>query len=366
MKKKIAKEKNILFLDENSSYIYSLDNGKIKKSISNFDNIKKVILIDSLIDLKHITIPAVQRRLLRNIVINTVKKHSTVISSEENIDYKIIKKEDNKYEILVFMRHEQVVQELNKKKIFTTYHIIENILKDKEYPDDVSFITNIGKTWFVYTFKDRKFKSRGIYFKEDIKNLNKKDMYFLDIYSEKDEVNSKSFKKITKDKINNAIDSLKNNIFKEEGYFGFYKKYIYILMFTGICLFLFFEIRSLQLIIKSSSLNKDKNYLEKILTEERSKRGISDDLYKEYIKLLSKKSNVNEFFKGLYIAGKNNIEIEKLNYDRGKFSIIGYCKNDSILEQYFRKASYWKNVNFSFSRKNNKIIFNIKGLFDND
>ncbi len=80
-------------------------------------------------------------------------------------------------------------------------------------------------------------------------------------------------------------------------------------------------------------------------------------------KLFAKKSNVNEFFKNLYLSGNDNVEITKLSYNEGSFTIIGYCKDDSRLENQFRESNFWKDVSFSFTRRYDRIQFNIKGQF---
>ena len=100
------------------------------------------------------------------------------------------------------------------------------------------------------------------------------------------------------------------------------------------CIFglLFLQFRSYQLSIKKKNLTDNLNRLTKIFEEEKSKRGISDEVYKEYLNLFSKKSNVNTFLKNLYLAGNNNIEITKLLYEEGVFTITGYCTNDFLLE----------------------------------
>ena len=64
---------------------------------------------------------------MKNIVINTVKKHSTVILNEENISYSIINKEDKQYEILVFIKQLEGEINLEGKQLFSAYHIISNL-----------------------------------------------------------------------------------------------------------------------------------------------------------------------------------------------------------------------------------------------
>jgi hypothetical protein len=369
MNLRINKDDNILFLKEESKYIYNIPKGTFKE-FKPEKHIKSCIISDSMVDIKCIEIPVVSSRLLKSIVINTIKKHSTIVPSEENIDYLILKEEDRKYEIMVFIKLYNDDEDLLKRNIFTSYHVITNLLKDRNIPDDVSFLTNIDKTWFLYTFKDRIFKRRDIYFKEDLKNLKNEQVYFLDIYStEKEHVNKtfkKDFKFINKEAIDRSFYTLKNSIFRKNTALEPKKLYSFISAGILLAILITLELVSLSLGLKKNDLINELTGQNRIFEEERSKRGISDILYKQYIELLSKKSNVNELFKNLYLSAKNNIEIDRLSIDKNSFTITGSCLDDSKLEENFRKSEFWRKVNFTFSKKKGKIYFRITGEIIND
>ena len=88
--KKLKKLKDICFVEENKIIIYSILDNKIYTDTNKQESIKKYIVMDTLIDIKIISVPVVSSRLLKNIIINTVKKHSPVIPTEMNTDYIII------------------------------------------------------------------------------------------------------------------------------------------------------------------------------------------------------------------------------------------------------------------------------------
>lgn len=356
----------ICIVKENSKLIYSLRDNSISSDEENINNIKNCILSDSLIELKVVKVPVVEKSILKNIIINMVKKYSTVIPDEDNISYIILNKEEKQFEVLVFIKRFNENLDLKGKQLFSNYHIISNLIKLEEFPENSSFIINSDDVWFLYSFKERKFRRRDIYYKEDLKNIKKSNVYYINLFSTNKENLGKKFIEIPYEKINQALLKLRNNIFIEQ------KKVepkILAALIVGIIfviLIIGLEIYSFNLELNKKKLIAEMNNLSKVYESEKSKRGISDDLYKEFIKLISKKSNVNDFFKNLYLTGKDNIQIERLFYNNGAFTISGYCEDDSRLEDFFRKTKFWKDVNFSFSRKNGKIIFNISGKFINE
>ncbi len=353
----------VCLVKENNKVIYSLKDNNLYFDENKIKNIKKYILSDSLIEIKLIKVPVVEKSILKNIVINTVKKHSTVILNEENISYSIINKEDKQYEILVFIKQLEEDINLEGKRLFSTYHIISNLIKDQGFSENSSFITNVDNVWFLYSFKEGKFRRRDIYFNEDLKNLKRSNIYYLNLFLEKKDTLTNKFTEIPEEKVNQSLLKLKNDIFKEQKKIEPKILTVITAGFIFMILIISFEIYSFRLEKNKKRIIAKKNELTTAYDKEKAKRGISDELYKELIKLNAKKSNVNDFFKNLYLTGKDNIQIEKLYYNEGSFTISGYCKDDSILEDYFRKTKFWKDVNFSFSKKSGKIIFNIKGKF---
>ena len=359
----IPKEDKIIFIDENNKSIYSIKDSMFYPDDLNFKNVKKCVISDSLVELKVIVVPVVSNRFLRNIVINTIKKHSTVLPSIKNIDFKILNEEEKHYEILVFIKHYNEEDDLFQKKMFTTYHIMDNLMKDGEFPDNASFLTKNGKIWFLYKFKDRKFKRRDIYFQEDLQSFKKGKIYYLNLFSKNDAAINKNLLEISKKKQQIACLSLKKGIFREKQILNPKIISIFSIAFILFSLALTLEIINFRHTLMEKEISKEMNKFEELYNKEKAKRGISDELYKEYLIAFSKKSNVNEFFYNLYFCGKNNIMIQRLFYDNKKFTISGYCIDDSRLEDLFRKSSFWKKINFSFSKKRNTINFTINGEF---
>src|SRR4030066_1260315 len=85
--KKSIQKNEVCFLKEKGKIIYSLRDNNLYYDEKKIKNIKKYILTDSILELKVIKIPVVEKSILKNIVINTIKKHSTIIPTENNIDY---------------------------------------------------------------------------------------------------------------------------------------------------------------------------------------------------------------------------------------------------------------------------------------
>lgn len=364
---KISIQKNeVCFIKEKDKIIYSLKDKKLYFDENKIKNIKNNILTDSLIELKVIKIPVVDKSILKNIIINTIKKHSTIIPTEDNIDFKILNKEEKQYEILVFIKHFEDHKDFTNKKLYSTYHIINNLIKNSDLPENSSIITNNDNIWFLYTFKDKKFIKRDIYYREDLNEIKRSNIHYLNLFLEEKTESERKFSNINNDKVNNAIIKLKDAIFKERKRLE--RKNLILTIFGGLFLLLIviLEIYSFRIELRKKEITNTLNELNKTYNEVKSKRGISDDVYKEFLKLLVKKSNANDFFKNLYITGKDNLQIERLFYGEGNFTISGYCADDFKLEDFFRKTKYWKDINFSFSRKNNRIIFNISGKFTNE
>lgn len=353
----------VCLVKEDNKNIYSLKNNELYFDENEIKGIKKIILLDSLIELKLIKVPIVEKSILKNIVINTVKKHSMIIPNERDISYTIVNKEEKQYEILVFIKQFPENFNFQGKRLFSTYHVISNLIKYQEFPDDSSFITNVSDVWFLYSFKEKKFRKRAIYYKEDLKNFKRSNIYYVNLFLEKNDFLNKNFTEIPVKKINKSLLKLKDDIFKEQKKIEPRILAALTAGFLSLLLIFILEIFSFRLELNKKRLISNMNELTVIYDKEKAKRGIGDELYKEFIKLVSKKSNVNDFFKNLYLTGKDNIQIERLYYNEGSFTISGYCDDDSKLEDFFRKTKFWKDVNFSFSRKSNKIIFNITGKF---
>jgi|GEM_PF-5601980 len=357
-----------LFIEENKQYYYTNKNGLVlNEEEGKFNKIKKVIFSDSALELKVIKVPIVAQHLLKSIVLNTVKKYSTVMPTDNNIDYKILTKIENQYEILVFIRHFEGI-DFSQKRIYSLYHIFERLAKDKDFPDDSSFLINRGNIWFLYSFKDRIFKKRSIYYKEDIKKLKKDNIYHFDLLSDYSKYN-KDFIKIPIEKQKSACFLLNNRIFKEN-ILNKPKKMVAIAFASVFFLVLvILELYSFNLDMKKKAKIAEKQFYDKEYQVEKTKRGVNDKIFDEYKKLYSKKSNIDDFFYYLYLVGKGNIKIKSLDFNYDKvitFSISGECKDDSLFESLLKESKKFKDINFNIKRDNTKINFSIKGEVINE
>jgi hypothetical protein len=322
-------------------------------------NIKKIILSDTFVDLKVISVPIVSNDLLPDIILNSIKRLTTTAPVKENIDYVILGKDNARLDILVFLRQYNIEPELSKIKYFSIYHILEKLIEYDKYPGDVSFIINDEKTMFVYNFRDSIFTKRSIYFENDIETLKNQSLHYISL-TEDDTGKLEGFIMVPSIKIKQAVMSLKKDIFSQDKN----KNLKYLTAFAISAVILFAGISEVFLYnqnVKIKNMEKEIVANDKSLNNLKNNRGVSEDLYKKYIELQTKKSYVSDLFKLLYFYGKNNLEIQNLSCNARKFSISGTCSSDSNIEKSFMSSSYFKNINFYFSRNNNQIFFRIDG-----
>lgn len=357
------KEKEILFLINDEILTYK-ENGNFDVTYDEYIKIKKLILSDLNYDIKLIEIPNVKEEVRKNIIINSVKKYSLITINENNIDYKALYEDNDKLKVIVFIKKDTDINNDNKK-LYTTYHILENLIIRGSYPIQTSFIINYGKVIFLYEFNNGYFVKRNIIPDNELNSLRERnaDIYCININSDDQFV--QVFKSIPKEEIKDSIFSIRKSLFNKIKDFEFKKNLI-----IASLLFLFF-IFLFEFYIVNKNKENDK-YLKKlktkesILREEKSKRGISDKLFNEYSFIMKNKSKSNEFFYLLYQIGKDNIEIDGISFSDNKFSLNGLCSDDSKLEGNFRKSQYFKNISFSFTKKDNRILFRIDGEFLNE
>lgn len=355
------KIKNLLFLDESGISGCKISEGSLIKNEFDISKINQCLISDTLLEIKLITIPAVSRSLLKNIILNTVKKQTVKIPSDNDIDYLILEKEDKKYHILVFIKRFKDQEDKKNIRYFSVYHILQNFIKDPFFNHDSSFIIKHHKEWFLYSFKERILKKWSIYYDEDISSLKKKNIYLLNLFDEK--ADNKYFSSIPKDKLNHALSTINKKIFIKKGEKSL-KNILLKSGFAAACLIII--LLNLNRFFLKSDLKKledESGKLKALYDKEVSSRGITDELYNKYIALIKRKSNVNEFFYYLYLTCNDNVEIQRINYNNGKFAVSGFCRDDSKLENSFRKINLYQNVNFNFSRTSNAIKFNIDGVF---
>ena len=360
---KKLKDKEILFLIEDHLFTYS-ENKELDTTNEEFSKIKNIILSDLNYDIKLLSIPDVRDEDRKNIIINSVKKHSLVEINDNNIDYKVLYNETDKVYTAVFIKKENEI-DIENKKIFTTCQILENLIIRGDFPSQTTFCIMYDKVAFLYDFNNGYFVKRSIILEKDLESIKDResDIYCLNFNNKN--IESLKFKKIPKEQVDKTIFTLKEGLFNKIENFEFIRN-ILIGLFMFITIIVLFELGINNFKNENGKILKDLKTLEKTLKGEKAKRGISDKLFKEYSFLIKNKSSINEFFFLLNEIGKDNMEIEGVSFADKKFSITGSCKNDSILEDNFRKSEYFKNIAFSFTKKDNKLFFRIEGEYINE
>ena len=346
------------FISETFKGIYSGDSCVFEKT-DDISAVKKIILSDSILDMKVLNIPTVANNILPDMIFNSIKRLSATQPLKEDVDYRIIGRDNDKYEILVFIKHNVPENALIKKSAFTVYHILENLLENGNFADDVSFIVREENASFVYNFRDRVFKKRSIYFDNDIDSLRDKSIYNICLY-DKEHHDAGGFVKVKDGDIDRAINGLRKKIFDPD------KNRRNRLLFLGFAIFAVLSIAFIEYLfisqnVKISEMRTEIEKNEKMLKNLKTNKGVSENVYKKYVELRTKKSHANTLFNLIYTYGKNNMEIQTVSLDGLKFSASGYCESDSKLENSFRGTGYFKDLNFYFTRKNGRINFRIDG-----
>lgn len=353
------KDKEFLFLSDDDIFIYSKQQKELCTN-EEFQKTKNILLSDLNYDIKLISIPYTTEDDRRNIVINTIKKHSLIDVDKENIDYKVLYSDEIRLFTAVFIRKGSDIDIANKNKILA-YQIPEYLVETGDYPPKVSFLMKYDRTNFLYYFENKHFVKRLIILDTDIDSIlnNNDNIFIIDFSKEGYKENSKTIQEIT---INEIVSKVKEFHFKEADNTVFIRNIVIsVLVFISLIIFTEYQINYRQ--ERNKKLAIDIEQQRKILEKEKAKRGISDKLFKEYSFLLKNKSHLNEFFYLINEVGKNNIQIEGISFADNKFSIMGLCENDSDLEDSFRKSDYFKNISFSFSKKNEKLLFHIEGEY---
>jgi hypothetical protein len=351
-------EKEIFIIDENyENHDENNSPGKFDELLKKFVPRKKVLLSDTVIDMKVISVPVVSNNLLSDIILNSIKRLTATIPVKDDIDYLILEKNNSKYEILVFIKHDINNIDLSGFKVLSIYQVLENLMMNDGFPENTSFVVMEKNVFFVYNFKDRIFRKRSIYFENDIESLKNQGLFLISI---KNHRSIDGFNIVGPEKVDKAITSCKKEIFCPNKN----KKtalYMVIAAIAAVFFVIFLEI---------SLFNQNKNieYMnveivnnELSLKKMKENRGISEDSFKKYQNLLTNKSYVNALFDLLYFYGKNNIMIQGLSCNGRKFSMTGTCLSDAKIEKALRTSSYFKNVSFYFLRNNGEIHFRIEG-----
>lgn len=363
---KMKSNKYILIKDDNDSACYQLENKRINKLSDGIDDDVYLdrsincIISDSFVELKSLEVPAVAHNILPDVIKNTLKKFSTITPEEDDFDYLVLEKDKSQCKVITFINHYKDKKLLEKRNIFVVYQLIAKLMEDSYFYDDSRFLIREGKTYFLYTFKERRFHKRTIYFEEDFHTLSKDSIYYFDLLE--NGMYENEFLKVPEEKVVKALSALDQNLFREKKEL---KLNLYAIVLGAILLLgaLFLEYRNYSLTQDNDLLSQQKVRVEKRLKVERNKQKLNDENYKKIMYIISNRSNVQTFFFYLYKTGAKNIKIRQVTYNNGKFSVSGSCISDKALEDSFRKLKYWEKVTFSFTRKSDRIDFKIQGEF---
>jgi hypothetical protein len=320
------------------------------------------LIADTLLDVKTVDVPVVSKSLLPDIVYNTIKKHSAAKPSPEQIDFTVLRKEQNRYTVLVFIYVKPMPPVASARKLYSMYSLVHALQATGKFDRSVRFLVEEEEIFYHYVFDDGIFIKRDIYFKKNLKSLDTEMTYTLGFGPHKKSVDQ--FKIVTDECIMQAVAHLKNPVFKQKKEMNplhlFAAGFMLILIIISIAL----QINFSSLKQQRSALEQSRTQLSDKLTAIQNERGMTDETYKAYMTILEKRSTIDLFFSALHDLGIGNIQIDSVTYTDNQFSITGSCKNDSTLEEAFRSSGYWSTVSFSFSRKKNRIMFRISGVFN--
>ncbi|OHD14610.1 MAG: hypothetical protein A2086_15610 [Spirochaetes bacterium GWD1_27_9] len=357
------KNEKILYIGENKYYTYSIKENKIEE-VSDLQkeikDIKKIVISDNLIELKVITVPQVADRLLLNIVKNTIKRYALYDPEKDLLDYEIIDKEENKYSILVFICRNKDFSLFAKKQMFSVYNVLEILIEDRKIPDNCQLLIKSGDIYYLYIIIGKIFRKREIHFPEDIKNIPKENTYLINLLHDEN-LPDFDFTYIPLGKLDKSLMSLKGGIFETENTSKQINKFIIgiVFLFLIMCYLIFYNY--------NISKNYDDLFSQKKNIESKIQKyrmgGEDVKLYENYKKIVKDKKDIIDFFYYFYEVSKKNIKIDNLNFSNSKFNIQGECFSDSDFEKSIHNATFFKNVNLIFSKKEGKILFRLEGEF---
>jgi hypothetical protein len=321
-----------------------------------------VILSDTILDIKSISVPMVSRTLLTNIVINTIKKHAAYIPTRDHVDYRIVKKEKGFYSLAVFLLTRPPATGLQKKKVFCNCSITDALVRLNRSYRDATFIIAEDSTLFCYRYTGGSFTERTIFFVNKLPGLDPETTYQLLLTP--GSICIKNVKAVSCSEVSKALHSLQGVLFRP-------MKKISLLpvIASGLAAVLLMLAVSLQVSINHKAgdareLTSSTRRLSDAINEIRSGTTMTDETYRTLIRIIESRSSVYLFLTRLHEAGYGNIQLKTVSCSDNSFSITGYCSDDSELEHSFRSIEYWDTVHFSFSRKNNTTHFRISGSFN--
>lgn len=353
---------NILIVNENKYLIYSIKDNKYYDFTETVDY-NKILILDNSIELKVITIPVVSQNKIINIIQNSLKRYSAIDTNIDEIDYKILNKNENKYVVLVFINRATLSKGDKNKKIFSLYNVVEKLYKEENVEENAVFLIKYEEVYFSYYFKNGVFLKRSVHFEENIDLLTDAKVYFISLFNE--DICRENYITTPKEKIFKILSESNNNIFRLINFKNILTRVI--LFF----LFLSFILTTTQIFFgslkeKEKILLKELESNQSILKEIAGQKKLSDTHYEEYVKLLSDKSDIYYLFNILYYFGENNIEIDNFTTQGVRFSVSGVCKDYINLERNLRKSAYLKEIRFNITNNKDRNYFRIEGMFNND
>ncbi len=341
----------------NSLYYYDDDRvlelfGESKHSQGNIQRFdKNLIISDSSVDIKLISIPVVEKKYIEAVVKDAIRKVS-INSEGVIIDYYIQDKSKEFYEVVVFVVCKTIVDRLKAEKynIYTSFHLIKMLQFEKKLPGECEIFVSCRDALFCYIIKNNKFYKRRICNAEEKENSS--GLFHIDFNN----INNDSIlMPYNNSHLKRSCSSLYN--------FSDAKKYRYILLFLllslpvvvflGICLY-----------NNNKMLNQKENYRLELSLEVEKEENLSSNRQEinRINSLLADRSNIKQLFSDLYKAGNNNIQINRLTYNDNNFRISGVCENDQELEQGINGLN-WNKSSVSFTRRNGVIFFIIEGTY---
>ena len=322
---------------------------------------KKILLTDKYYDIKPLTIPSVEKKHIKSLIINTLRKELSVELTESDIDYEVVSVENKMMNLVVFIKHfSQEIMEHHT--ISFIYHYLEKLVESEFFSDNAKFLIKEDTAYYLYHFRDGIFKKRNIYYKNDLGYLGDAKIYFLEIGT--NSVRSKSddsrFIPIPDEIVEEGLAFRSKPVFEvEKGN----------LLETVSNISLAFSILMIIILLVVMMVNRDE--AKKISDKIREIEGrymkvsetinVNDKVLNRYIGLKDKQNKVMDLYTAIYSAGYDNLTITTISITGNKFRIDGECANDSLLEKEFRTLSIWKYIRFNFTKNMNTIGCVIEG-----
>ena len=320
-----------------------------------------ILLTDKYYDVKALTIPVIEKKHIKNVILNTLRKELSIELNQGDIDYELLSIEDKKMNLVVFIKHfsEDIMID---RKIFFIYHYLEALIDSEFFSENAKILIKEDNAYYLYHFRDGVFKKRNIYYEDDLGYLGDAKIYSLEIGvdSIRSQSNDRRFFNIPEEIIEEAFHFKSKPVFKvKKGN----------LLDTLSNISLVFSILMIIILLLVMMVNKDeaKKISNEILElEGRYKKvssiiNVNDKVLNRYMSLKEKQNKIMDLYTAIYSVGYDNLTITTISISGKKFRIDGECANDSLLEKEFRTLPIWKYIRFNFTKNMNTIGCVIEG-----